>query len=172
MIQSRDFRQIVFHRTRYVAPVLAASLALALLGASLDGPLVYGDEPTPRRAFIVYLQDQEQAAIAQQVNAKFAPQLEALSQQAEAADRVLWPLDKLPPLATRDEEVVYMEQLAQGRHIDLQAQEVHDQAISALSDLREEIGREIAARSMAAHEQSQAEAARVVAELGGEFKTH
>ena len=179
MTRTKDFRKTGPNRTTKVALWLALAVVLVLM--LFLSPLAKwaargaeaGPPPTPSvkdglQAVGVYLRAQPQIAIAEEVNAEFAPTLQRLSEQAEAADRALRPMDKLPSWMSTDDEMAYVQRLAQERPINAQAEQAHQRAIASLEDTRDEMGREIVARSAAAQARSQAEAAKVVEELGGQ----
>jgi serine protease AprX len=148
--------------------MLAMGVAGLLLLPYFGDSQAQGPAPGEREVVIVFLRNQEQVPIAQVVQAEYKPRLDALVRAAQATAGTLSAQAQRPTLPTREEEIIYAQQIAATRLTSAETREAYAQAANSLEAAQREMRQEILARSAAARQASQSAVARAVEDLGGE----
>ncbi len=151
--------------------LLGIILLLTIIGSLplfFPGDIRAQDPAINPKIVIVLLQNQEQAAVAQAVQAEYGPRLEGLSEAVQSAGVPVGIQAQRPTLKTREEEIAYAQQAAAGQLTSAAAQEAHAQASRALEAAQRNMRQEILARSAAARQASQTAVAQAVEQFGGE----
>jgi subtilisin family serine protease len=155
--------------TRFMMAILAGVVAGWLLFHQLADSHAQGPAPDGKKVYIVYLQNQEQVSIAQDVQAEYEPALNTLSRVVQLVGGVTAAQNQRPVPATQEEEIAYAQQTAAAAQAaGAEAQEAHMQAVGALEAAQDEMRGEILARSAKDRQASQNAVAQTVEALGGE----